>query len=87
MKLKWWVLVDKSIMIYMPEIFGEANKNEPFISDELINRFKAENGCSVYIVQYKNDVYKDKIRVKLLANDIDFDIFFLELDCQVKCNF
>lgn len=68
---------DKSIVIYKPKLFGEANALKPIISENIINQFKVEYGCDVYIIEYNNDVYADKIRTKLLANDIDFDIFLL----------
>ena len=66
------LVTDQSIVIYKPKFIGDLNKLTP-----VINQFKSEYNCEVYIVEYENDKYTDKLRTKLLANDTDFDIFIL----------
>lgn len=44
---------------------------------QMISRFEAEYGYPVHIVEYPEDIYKDKLRIKLLSGDSDYDVFFI----------
>ncbi len=44
----------------------------------VIEQFEAEYGCAVQIIEYPEEVYKNKLRTKLLAADSDFDVFIIK---------
>lgn len=46
-----------------------------FNLEPVIKQFEEEYNCPIHITEYTKDVYDDKLRTKILANDKDFDIF------------
>jgi len=50
------------------------NTRFPYIA----SMFEAEYGLPVYISEYPDDIYMDKLRTKLLAADSDFDLILLQ---------
>ncbi|GHU38381.1 hypothetical protein FACS1894105_12270 [Clostridia bacterium] len=64
---------ENSIKIIMPKSTRYTFDIEP-----VVEQFKSLYDCDVFISEYDPADYTDKLRTKLLANDSDFDVFFLQ---------
>lgn len=62
----------KTLKLLVPEDLDVG-----FVYPTIIDQFETAYGYPVQVIQYPRDIYKEKLRTKLLASDNDFDLFIL----------